>query len=388
MRVVILGGGFGGLNTAIRLGEKLKSSNHEVILVADKHEFIFRPSLIWVPFGERKIEDISFPLHTTLQKAGVQFIKNKVASVFPKKKRIIFQDHKMLDYDFLVVATGGFPDYEKIEGLKGNTASIYDAEEALLTKQRIEGLKSGDPIVIGVAQENPCQTISYEFLFELQAYLIQQKINSSITFFTHEKELLDLGGKKATELLTEHMQENQISYVSNVTIDKVEQGKVSLSNGISLPFALSLILPPYKGADYIFLSDDLDHENGLIPVNSYLQSIQWENIYAVGDTNLIGQKTMIKNGRAAEIEGHIAAENIYSQLQGREAHKEYHDSLLGVMELGTEGGMLMIKYPASTPRSSSIEWASDGTVPHMMKVAFEKYYLWKLGSKLFETKSF
>lgn len=378
MQIVILGGGFGGLNTALWLGEKLQDSNHEVILVADKPSFLFRPSLIWVPFGQRKIDDISIPLSPALQKAGVQFIKNKVTQILPKENKVAFQDQTTLNYDFLVIATGGFPYYEKIEGLKGNTLSIYDTEGALKTKKRVEYLKSGDPVVIGVAQGNPSPGMSYEFLFELDAYLKHKKIQSSITYFTYEQELFDHTGKKVTKLLKKHMQEKQIPHHCNVSLEKVDATQVYLSNGISVPYSFSLILPPYKGADYIFASKNLDHKNGLIPVNSYLQSIQWENIYAVGDTNIILDMPIIKNGRAAELQGQVAAENIYFQIQGKTQQKEYQNSLLGLMELGTDGGMFMIKYPTSKLSSSFIEWASDGAIPHLLKIAFEKYYLWKL----------
>ncbi|MMZ65245.1 hypothetical protein D1872_276400 [compost metagenome] len=87
---------------------------------------------------------------------------------------------------------------------------------------------------------------------------------------------------------------------------------------------------------------------------------------------------IIKNGRAAELQGQVAAENIYFQIQGKTQQKEYQNSLLGLMELGTDGGMFMIKYPTSKLSSSFIEWASDGAIPHLLKIAFEKYYLWKL----------
>jgi sulfide:quinone oxidoreductase len=87
---------------------------------------------------------------------------------------------------------------------------------------------------------------------------------------------------------------------------------------------------------------------------------------------------MLKNGRAAELEGHIAAKNIFSQLQGESPKEEFHDNLLGIMELGTDGGMFMVKYPTSKLASSFFEWASDGAIPHLMKIAFEKYYMWKL----------
>ncbi|WP_134702084.1 NAD(P)/FAD-dependent oxidoreductase [Ammoniphilus sp. YIM 78166] len=378
MRIVILGGGFGGLNTALRLGEKMRESNHEVVLIADKSNFIFRPSLLWVPFGQRKIEDISFLLAPTLDKAGVKFIQKQVSKIMPRENRIVFHDQSALDYDYAVIATGAFPDYAKIEGLRGNTSSIYFAEDALKTKLEIESLDSQKPIIIGVAQGNPSSWMSYEFLFELDAYLKQKRRNPSITYFTYEKDLLNHGGKNVTEILKTHMQEKGIAYHCDVNLQKVDEENLFFSNGVAIPYGFSLILPPYKGAEFIFSSKELNHQNGLITVNTFLQSVQWENIYVVGDANLLPNQQVIKTGRAAELQGHIAAENILLRLKGKSQTKEYEDSLLGLMELGTNGGMFVFRYPNSKSSSSIMEWAMDGTVPHLMKIAFEKYYLWKL----------
>jgi len=378
MRVVILGGGFGGLNAALWLGDKLKATSHEVVLIADKENFLFRPSLIWVPFGERKLSDIIVPMSPVLEKAGVHFIKQKVQRILPKDKSIQLENQKMLNYDFLIVATGALPHYEKIKGLKGNTSSLYQAEEALLTGEQLKNLESGTSIVVGAAQENPGPSIAYEFLFEIDTYLQKQGKKANITYFTYEKRLFEQAGERATDLLEKHMQEKEITYYCDVSIEKVEDHQVFLSNGTILPYSFSVILPPYKGADFIFASSDLEHIDGLIPVNSYLQSIQWDNVYAVGDTNLIQNKQVVKNGRAAELQGNLAAENIYARMLGQTYQMEYEDSFVGVMDIGTDGGLLTIKYPKLKWGSKLLEWATDGDIPHYMKVAFEKYYLWKL----------
>lgn len=378
MRIVILGGGFGGLNSALWLGKKLKHTDHEVVVIADKPDFLYRPSLIWVPFNEREITDISFPLAPTLEKVGVEFIEAHVKQVLPKENKVIFQNESKIHYDFLVIATGGFADYEKIQGLTGNTSSIYWAEDALKTKEELENLQSGDTVAIGVAQGNPCQSIAYEFIFELDAFLKKREKNVSLTFFTFEEALSKSAGEKAAELSKKHMEEKGITYHCNVEIEAVDKEKIELNNGLTIPYTFSMILPPYRGADYIFASSGLHHENGMIPVHATLQTEQWENIYAVGDTNrIIDMPHEWKKGRAAEIQAHVAAENIFNNIQGIKKEKKYEENLLGLMELGTDGGMLSVKYPKSKNSSSLMEWSMDGPIPHIMKVALEKYYIRK-----------
>ncbi len=375
MRIVILGGGFGGLNAALLLGKALQSTPHEIVLLSDAPCFLFRPSLIWVPFNKRQIKEISFPLNEILQKVRVQFMQKRVVSILPKEKQILCENGTRLIYDYLIIATGAVPAWEQIEGLKGNTASVYNAHAALQTKRRVGEIKVGQPIVIGVAQQNSSQGMAYEFLFELHAFLHERNVQCPITFFTYEKELFNHKGKKVTLILEKHMKEKQISHYSDVSITKVEPGCLQLSNGVSLPYSFSLILPPYKGAEFIFASPDLDHENGLLVTNKGLQSTQWENIYVVGDANAMKE---YKSGRAAEVQGKIAARNILNRIQGHSRQQEYHPDMLYVMELGTDGGMFVIRYPGSREGTPYFEWAVDGYLPHLMKLAFEKYYSWKL----------
>jgi sulfide:quinone oxidoreductase len=377
MRILILGGGFGGVNTALKLGKKLKDSNHEIILVAEKPHFLFRPSLPWVVFNERKLDDVTRPLDKILQKVGVEFIQKTIIQVLPKNNKVILQDDTVLDYDYLVIATGGLPDFEKIPGLKENTYSCYFEDDTQKTKERIENIKSGDQILIGASNGNPCTCLSIEFLFELDAYLQKQNINASITYFTYEKDLFDYVGNKVSSTLEKLLNEKEIPFYKNVSIEKVEPNLLHLTNGESFPFTFSLITPAFKGRDYIFASPDLDHVNGLIPVHNTLQSRQWRNVYSVGDT-IYTPIIIHKSGLAAEIQGHIAAENIYSSLLGKSPEKKFVDTALGMMELGTKGGMAFIKYPNKRNEAPLIEMATQGVLPHLMKAAFEKYYLWKL----------
>lgn len=374
MRIVIVGGGFGGLNAAFWLGPKLRDSQHEVVLVADKSHFLFRPSLVWVPFRDREIQDISFLLEPPLRKIGVRFLQKRVISILPKETQIVFQDESRLCYDYLILATGAPPDWNEIPGLKENTASIYYEKDALETRKRVESLIGGQPIVVGVAQHNPTPGCAYEFLFELETYLRKRNKSSPMSFFTYEKEMFNHKGEKVTELLEKQMQKRQIPFYCNVTVTKVDEGRVLLSNGVSLPFSFSLILPPFKGADLIFSSPDINHVNGLVQANSYLQSIQWDNLYVVGDGNMMEG---YKSGRVAELQGKIAAENIYNRIRGLTQQKEFHYELIYVMELGGDGGMFIAKYPLTKKGTAYLEWAAEGTIPHLIKLAFEKYYMVK-----------
>jgi sulfide:quinone oxidoreductase len=288
----------------------------------------------------------------------------------PKQNHVICHDDEIIEYDYLIIASGASPDWARIKGLEGISASVYDISSALKIRNKLEEIEEGDPIVIGVAQENQSQGIAYEFLFELDAYLNERRIKCPITFFTYEKELFDGNGKEPTEKLEELMAEKQISYYCSVSIEQVDGGKIYLNNGERLPYSFLLVLPPYKGKECIFSSKDFKHENGILPVHETLQSVQWENIYVVGDANNIKGR---KSGRTAELQGVLAAENIVKQMHYEPLRSFQHDTLY-LMELGNEGAMFVMN---KSSEQEILKWTMSGMMPHIMKRAFEKYYLLK-----------
>ena len=56
--ILILGGNFGGMTSAFELKRKLRKDTR-VVVVSKQKEFVYIPSLIWVPFGRRTLEDIT-----------------------------------------------------------------------------------------------------------------------------------------------------------------------------------------------------------------------------------------------------------------------------------------------------------------------------------------
>lgn len=368
MRFVIIGSGFAGLNAAIKMKKKLKQSEHDVIVISEKDEFVFRPSLIWIPFHEHDIKNFTFLLRPTYDKIGVTFIENQVQALYPKQNQVICQNDEIIEYDYLIIATGASPDWAKIEGLETRSLAVYDLASALETKNKIESLTEGDPIVIGIAEDNPNPGIAYEFLFELNDYLDKRHIRCPITFFTYEKELYDENGSEASEKLEQLMADKQISTYRDVSIDQVDHNRIYLDNGEQLSYALLFALPPYKGKEYIFSSDDLEHKNGILPVYDTLQSVEWENIYVAGDGN---NKSGIKTGRAAELQGVHVAKNIIKQMND-EPLEYFENEILYLMELGKDGAMFVMNKPIA---QGSLKWTISGLIPHMMKRAFEKYYM-------------
>ena len=112
-RVVILGGGFGGLNAA----QKLKRAPVDVILIDRRNFHLFQPLLYQVATGSLSPGEIAAPLRGVLSKQkNAQVLLGEAADIDPDGKRVILRDGATIGYDSLIVSTGSQSSYYGNDG--------------------------------------------------------------------------------------------------------------------------------------------------------------------------------------------------------------------------------------------------------------------------------
>ena len=111
-KVLVLGGGFGGLFTTLDL-----AGSADVTLVCDENHFLFTPMLYEYLSGEFEEWHIAPNYNELLDENDVRLIRDEVASVDLEAKRVTLQQYKdPLDYDVLVLAFGGITNFVGVEG--------------------------------------------------------------------------------------------------------------------------------------------------------------------------------------------------------------------------------------------------------------------------------
>ena len=100
-RIVILGGGCGGVVAATHLGRKL-GADHDVILIDRRADHIFMPAFLFVMLGERQPWDISRSL-SHLQKRNVKVIQSEIRGIDPIRQEVSLEKEKV-SYDYLIVS--------------------------------------------------------------------------------------------------------------------------------------------------------------------------------------------------------------------------------------------------------------------------------------------
>lgn len=408
-RIVIVGGSFAGLTAAFEL-KRLLGDTARVIVIDKSDRFVFIPSLIWVPFGWRQIEDISFSLAPVLSRHGIEFVHAAAEEIDPKQQ-IVRTRAGDVAYDYLLIATGPHVDYSVVPGLGphgGYTVSICNAEHALHARAEWEKfLRNPGRVIIGATQGSSCYGAAYEFVFNLEYALRKVGLRKQvpITYVSSEPFLghFGIGGLGAGRPMTEwFFRYAKIDWALDAVLDRVEPGRVVFKQGKlfrsdgqngtpedlrgqSLPFSYAMLIPPFLGVEAVRRSG-LGNARGFIVVDDYFRHTQYPNIFAAGVAVAVAPPapcnagcSVPKTGYISEVMAKVAARNIVASLRGQPLTPKPTTELDAkcIMDAGNQG-IIMFTDRIYKPGGRKIELLIPGPWGHWAKVWFEKYFLWKM----------
>jgi NADH dehydrogenase len=152
-KICILGGGFGGLYTALRLSQFPwdATPKPEIILVDQSDRFVFSPLLYELLTRELQTWEIAPPYSELLQGTGIQFHQAAVSTIDINKKTVQLQDKSELNYDRLVLALGGETPLDLVPGAASHAYPFRTITDAYRLEERLRVLEAANPEKIRVA---------------------------------------------------------------------------------------------------------------------------------------------------------------------------------------------------------------------------------------------
>lgn len=397
--IIIMGAGIGGMPTAYELKAKL-GNGHRITVVNALDYFQFVPSNPWLAVGWSKREKITFPIRPYLEKKGIHFIAEPVTKIDADHNSLQLADGQTLDYDYLVIATGPKLSFDEVEGAGphgGHTQSICTvdhAEKAWGAYQ--EFLQDPGPMIIGAMPGASCFGPAYEFTFIVNKDLRKRKLRKKvpITYVTSEPYIghLGLGGVGDSKgMLESECRNNDVKWITNAKVTKVEAGKMFVSehdmqgNVVKeheLPFKFSMMLPAFKGIDPVAAVEGLCNPRGFVLIDEHQRSKKYRNIFAAGVCVAIPpvEVTPIPTGAPKTgymIESMVTAisSNISAEINGQPADAKGTWNAICLADMG-DTGAAFVALPQIPPRNAS--WMKKGKWVHYAKIAFEKYFIYKM----------
>jgi len=376
--VVVLGGGFGGLETAFDL-RLLAGERARITLVSDSDHFLFKPNSIYVPFGMDP-ERLKLPLAKPAARKGIDLVQARAHGIDPDARSVELDD-RALSYDFLVVATGADMRAEEIPGLGEHAISPWTPAEMLELREGFQGLleQGGNGgrkrVLFVVPPNNKCAGPLYEIVLMLETWLRRQgaRERTEIVWTTFEQTYIQAFGPRLHEVAAGEFERRGIEGHTDWAVERVEPGSVSYANGEQLPYDLLVAFPPYI-ASTPFPGLEADDRGFLATELGSRRLPAHPEIFAVGDTG----DFPVKQAFLAFLQADAAASHLAAELLGREPELDFDPVSMCVMEQFDKATFAQVPLRLTGDPAHPIEVRPDADGEY--KVGSSK--AWRAGKKM------
>ncbi|MFZ3054126.1 MAG: FAD/NAD(P)-binding oxidoreductase [Sulfuricurvum sp.] len=357
-KIVIVGGGAGALMVLSRLRRAFAKPDITIIAPNEKH--VYQPGQIFVAAGEYAPEDIIFDNKGYIGD-DVTWIKDEAATFDPDNNKLTTKGGKIVDYDYLIVATGVQYHYEQIAGLtadmigKNGISSVYlsdlaagTAEGGTIThewfKELHEAAKTSKPRVICTQPSTPlkCGGAPQKILYLSDDFLKRDKLTADFTFATAGDKLFGLPEIDAAlhkvqegygnitnrfghELIAIDAEKKLATFHHTYEVkgefDKElkEYDMIEKEEDITMEYDFIHITPPMAAVDAVansMLGWQKGSAKGWLEVDrETLQHRRYKNVFGIGDVCGI---PIGKTGGSARHQGPIVVGNLISVMEKKE----------------------------------------------------------------------
>ena len=334
-RILILGGGFGGLTVANELLNQTRTQLR--ISIVDKNEhFSMGANKLWVLAGYRREE--AERSRKLLSKKGIQFLEQEIIAIHVDEKNVETKS-EILSYDYLVVALGAEPVPSLIPGFSDSGFNLYSREDIPRLKEAITEFKGGK-VVVFIGTPYKCPPAPYEGTIIIDELLRKGGVREETTIdvYTPQPIALPIAGKEISEKFTQILKEREIDLhfkKETLRIDAITK-TIFFTKGDPIHFDLLIGIPPHRPPGVVTESQ-LTSETPWISVNPRTLQTAYEDVFALGDVaavKLPGGLFLPKAGTFAELEGLVVAKNISSKVHGMKATAAYDGTGYCYAELG------------------------------------------------------
>lgn len=347
MKILVLGGGFAGVEAAI----KLSKYGYEVTLISERDYMFVYPISIWIPTGKLSYEDSKLSLFGLQKKHGFNLIIEKVTKIDNENQEIhtSLNKHK---YDFLFIALG--MSKVKIKGMEHSHSICGKPEESLVIKEKIENLitKGNGHINVGFGgnpKDSTATTVrggpAFELLFNISHLLKKKGLRDkiSLTFFAPMPEPGKKMGKKAFKNLNRYFERYQVKTKIGSKIKEFKSDTIVFADETELTSDLTLYISGGDGLDLIKNTSLPQNETGFVKINSSCQAENNENIYVIGDTAaLVDLPWAAKQGHIAEVMADVSTYDFHQSIIGKNERKSYLDKLHIICIMDTGDGAALV----------------------------------------------
>ena len=357
-KIVIVGGGAGGIMAMQRLKSSL--NNPDITIIAPNEVHLYQPGQIFMAAGEYTFEDIVMDNNDWIGE-GVTWIKDEVEVFDADNNTVTTREGDVINYDYLVVATGLQYHYDWIDGLTedmigtNGISSVYlndlekgTADGGIITHEWFQAIheasKTGKPKVVCTQPNTPikCGGAPQKILYLSDDYLRRDGLTADFTFATNggklfslptvdaslkeiQKDYGNIDSKFKHNLIALDAEAKKATFTHTYEVqgawdkDLEEYDTITKKETVVLEYDFIHVVPPMSAPDAVVASKlgwQKGTAKGWLEVDKHtLQHRRYKNVFGIGDICGI---PMGKTGGSARHHGPILTENLIAVMEGKE----------------------------------------------------------------------
>lgn len=373
-RVVIVGGGVGGMVSAHALRRRLPAED-QVVVIEPSPVHTFWPSLPWVMAGTRTAGQVTRPF-SDLREKGIEMVAASAEAVDPARRTVLAGGREYVA-DALILAPGAALDPGLVPGLSAQPGNLYTLSGAEHLHSALTRLTRGRVVVLISRVPFKCPAAPYEAAMLIDGYLRQKgrRQDVEVEVWAAEPTPMGVAGPIVSQSVIDALTERAIAYHPDKSVSEVTDRRLTMASGERVDFDLLAYVSPHV-VPHLMVQAGLAPDGGWVAVDRQTLETPFANVFAIGDATGIGLamgKPMPKAGTFAHRQAETVAETIWRRLTGRAGVQKFY----GVGECFIEMGRGVAGFARGNfyhEPMPEVRVYKPGRHWHAAKTAFERHW--------------
>jgi sulfide:quinone oxidoreductase len=342
--LVVLGAGTAGTMVVSKLRPLLDEDEWRITIVDQEETHYYQPGFLFIPFGIYRAGDVVKPKRNFIP-PGVKMLMSEIELIEPKENRVKLADGTVLDYDYLVIATGTHPRPEETPGLtdgayRDTIHDFYTLDGAVALHDKLRTWEGGRLVMNIMEMPFKCPVAPLEFIFLADSFFHEKGMRDRVELVL----ATPLPGAFTKPIASEHLghmlQDKKIEVVTDFYVERVDPDRNVLVayDETEVNYDLLVTVPINMGADVIArsgLGDELNH----VPVDKHtFLHKDHKNLFAIGDAAALPTS---KAGSVAHFAVDVFTENFVRYIDGLEMLEQFDGHANCFIESGHGKGLLI-----------------------------------------------
>ena len=385
-RIAILGSGYGGVHAAKLLGKAAGKGKDISVLLLDKKPYHTLMTELHEVAGNRvEAESVQIDLREIFSASGVEVVTEEIKGIDFKGQKLQ-ADSGSYEYDYLILDTGAEPAFFGIPGVKENGFSLWSFEDAIMVREHIKDMfdkaraekdhskrKSMLTFIVAGAGFTGIETMGELLEWKRQLCREYEVDSKEVSLIVVEAmgSILPILNEELVKKSERYLNKHGVEIMTAAAITEVKKESIVLKDGRELPTRTLIWTCGIQGSDFAAKTELTHGRRGRIQVDEYMQSVEYHNVFAVGDNAYYeepdekGEKKPLPQIVEAALQtAETAAHNILADIDKKEK-KSFKSNYHGIMvSIGS-------RYAVANIGRTSLFGFSAMALKHMVNIHYQ-----------------